>query len=78
VRNGERLAGLAAWPMSVAYFEKNKTARTDALPDYELSFVAFENGVSSRLDIDYGDFAVRGTLVEVAFLPASACPPATR
>jgi hypothetical protein len=78
VRNGERLSGLAAWPMAVAYFEKDKTEKTDAVPDYELSFVAFENGVSSKLDIDYGDFAVRGTLVEVTFLPAAACPPATR
>ena len=55
-------------------------SRLDALPTYELSFRFYENGVSSRLYIDYGDFAIRGELKELTFLDAGKCaaeaPPA--
>ena len=39
----------------------------DAVPVYELAFLYFENGVSRRLYIDYGEFAIRGSLKEIAF-----------
>ena len=40
---------------------------------YELSFRFYENGVSSRLYIDYGDFAIRGELKELTFLEEGKC-----
>ena len=46
----------------------------DALPTYELSFRFYENGVSSQLYIDYGDFAIRGELKELTFLEEGKCP----
>jgi envelope integrity protein B len=70
--NSEKLSGLASWPIAIGYFEPGP-ARLDALPTYELSFRFYENGVSSRLYIDYGDFAIRGELKELTFLDAGKC-----
>ncbi len=61
VPNGGELAKLASWPIAIGYFDPGPT-QTDATPSYELSFRFFENGVSSNLYIDYGDFAIRGEL----------------
>ncbi len=70
--NGDKLDGLKSWPISISYYEENSAA-TDAMPSYELAFVYFENGVSRRLFIDYGEFAVRGTLKRVDFLEPAKC-----
>jgi EipB-like len=72
VANGEKLDGLASWPIAIGYFEPGP-AHLDALPTYELSFRFYENGVSSRLYIDYGDFAIRGELKELTFLEVGKC-----
>lgn len=72
VANGERLDGLKSWPVSISYFEP-ETRNQDAMPAYELAFLYFENGVSRRLFIDYGDFAIRGELKEITFLEPRKC-----
>jgi len=71
-RNADRLNGLRAWPVSIAYFEP-ETDRLDALPVYELTFLMFENGVSRKLHIDYGGFALQGELTEITFHELSKC-----
>ncbi|MEO8420511.1 MAG: cell envelope integrity EipB family protein [Hyphomicrobium sp.] len=70
--NADKLDGLASWPIAIGYFEPGPS-RLDALPTYELSFRFYENGVSSRLYIDYGDFAIRGELKELTFLEEGKC-----
>jgi hypothetical protein len=72
VANTDRLNTMQAWPVSIAYFEPRSEGR-DALPVYEISFLMFENGVSRRLHIDYGDFALQGDLTEIAFHEPSKC-----
>lgn len=72
VKNAEVLDPLAAWPVSISYFETGKDNQ-DATPSYELAFVFYENGVSRRLFIDYGDFSIRGELKELTFLPVNKC-----
>jgi hypothetical protein len=72
VKAAERLDGLSAWTVSIGYFEP-RSDRQDALPVYELSFLFFENGVSRKLYIDYGEFAIRGTLKDIAFFEPSKC-----
>jgi len=72
VTNGEPLNALRSWPISISYFEES-TDKKDAVPAYELAFLYFENGVSRRLFIDYGEFAVRGTLQKVEFLEPAKC-----
>ena len=73
VPNGDVLAKLPSWPIAIGYFEPGP-AQTDAIPSYELSFRFFDNGVSTNLYIDYGDFAIRGELKELSFLEESKCP----
>lgn len=68
------LEALEAWPISMSYFELDALA-TDGVPVYELAFIMFENGVSRRLYIDYGTFAIRGTLQTLEMLPAKPCDP---
>jgi hypothetical protein len=72
IKNAEALEQLTAWPVSIAYFEPGSDKK-DAVPVYELSFLFFENGVSRRLFIDYGEFAIQGEIKEIVFLPASKC-----
>ena len=66
------LAEVASWPVSIGYFEPGAAGK-DTVPSYELSFRIYANGVSSRLVIDYGEFAVRGELAELTYFPASEC-----
>jgi EipB-like len=72
VKNAERLDALKAWPVSIAYFELGG-GQQDAVPVYELSFLMFENGVSRKLYIDYGEFALQGELTQVTFHEPSKC-----
>ena len=73
VANAEKLNALASWPIAIGYFEPGP-ARSDQSPTYELAFRFYENGVSTRLFIDYGDFAIRGDLKELQFLEEEPCP----
>jgi hypothetical protein len=68
----EPLNAVQAWPVSIAYFEPGSQG-TDALPVYEIAFLMFENGVSRKLHIDYGDFALEGDLTEISFHEPSKC-----
>jgi hypothetical protein len=77
VPRGDALAKLPSWPIAIGYFEPG-AAPTDAIPSYELSFRFFDNGVSTNLYIDYGDFAIRGELKELTFLEESTCPESKR
>lgn len=77
VPSAARLDDLLSWPVSISYFDPAKE-KQDGLPSYELAFLYFENGVSRRLFIDYGDFAIRGALKELTFLEPSKCDPKKR
>jgi hypothetical protein len=72
-KGSDKLAGVASWPMSISYFDAGKD-KEDQLPAYELSFRYFENGVTSNLKIDYGEFAIKGELKELTFLDSGKCP----
>lgn len=72
LKDGARLAALQSWPMSISYFEMGKD-KQDAPPAYELGYHFYENGVTSELQIDYGEFAIKGDLKELTFLPESTC-----
>ncbi|MDX2202424.1 MAG: cell envelope integrity EipB family protein [Hyphomicrobiaceae bacterium] len=73
----ERLVGVPAWPVSIAYYEPRSDNR-DAVPVYELSFLFLENGVSQNMLIDYGDFAIQGDLKEITFMEPGKCEAAKR
>lgn len=73
VKNADRLPKVASWPVAISYFNTGKD-KEDAAPAYELSFRFFENGITSGLTIDYGEFAIQGEMKELDMLPLSKCP----
>ncbi|WP_422023081.1 cell envelope integrity EipB family protein [Roseibium sp.] len=64
--DGERqdaLDTVASWPVTVAYFDPATQENSgEQTPVYQLSFRLFENGVSDKLVLDYGDFKIAGTM----------------
>lgn len=70
VARHELLGGLARWPVTISYFEVGKDSPT---PAYAISFELYENGVSRSLVVDYGEFALRGTLSSFEPLATSDC-----
>jgi hypothetical protein len=70
VQAASALGGVRRWPVVISYFDE---AKTDAPPEYTLSFDLYENGVSGTLKLDYGAFALRARLRKLEMLPTSAC-----
>jgi hypothetical protein len=62
---GGEAKGMRSWPVSVSYFEE-ADEKGDGLPVYRIAFTLFEDGVTSDLVIDYGDFVLKGKMVEIA------------
>jgi hypothetical protein len=71
VENDKVLDKLDSWPVSISYFETDEDA--GEMPVYQLNFRMYDNGVSRNLVIDYGDFAIKGDLSSLEFMPLSKC-----
>jgi hypothetical protein len=67
---GANLRAMRRWPVALAYFPPNQR---DGVPDYVLSFNLYENGVSSGLKLDYGDFVLTGELTDIEFPAPAKC-----
>ncbi|MBJ7536032.1 cell envelope integrity EipB family protein [Rhodomicrobium vannielii ATCC 17100] len=72
IKNAEILDSIQSWPVVVSYYEQN--GKKDGLPTYEVSFRIYANGVSRKLTLDYGAFALSGELSAIEFLPSKPCP----
>ena len=64
------LMGNVAWPMTVSYFALDGNAET---PEYQVSFDMYDNGVVTGLVLDYGDFALSGTLADLKMFDTQGC-----
>lgn len=62
---------LARWPVSMSYFDAEGGG--DQTPSYVIRFDLWENGVSTDLTMDYGDFALDAALIDYEALPATPC-----
>jgi len=65
------LKAVKAWPMTVSYYTLDGKSDT---PEYQVSFDMYENGVVTGLVLDYGDFALSGTLTDLKMLDKPSCP----
>jgi hypothetical protein len=66
------LLSLPSWPVTIGYYSAEEAnAET---PLYQINFDMYENGVSTSLVMDYGNFALSGKLVHLEFLKAEICP----
>jgi hypothetical protein len=68
----ETLAAGARWPVRLSYFEMGGD-RAEQTPMYELSFLVYANGVTRKLELDYGDFTILGKLTAIEYLDAKPC-----
>ncbi len=65
------LAGASFWPVDMAYFDLGDGgADGEELPTYRISFKLYDNGMTRDLVMDYGDFSMTGTLVDLAMFEA--------
>lgn len=71
IENDKALEALDSWPVSISYFETDQGA--EETPVYQLNFRMYNNGVSRDLVIDYGDFALKGNLSSLEFIPSNEC-----
>jgi hypothetical protein len=61
------------WPVEIAYFDLSE-GNGEEIPSYRIAFKLHENGITRDLLMDYGDFAMKGQLVDLEMLkPASTC-----
>lgn len=68
------LSGLNYWPVTVAYFDPSAdNASGELLPVYQLSFRLFQNGISSHLKLDYGDFVILGSMASLELYDEADC-----
>ncbi|WP_439272759.1 cell envelope integrity EipB family protein [Pseudochrobactrum sp. HB0163] len=58
-----------SWPVTVAYFDDEENV--EGLPVYRINFKLYRNGVTRDLKMDYGDFAMKGTLVNLEMFKPS-------
>jgi hypothetical protein len=68
--------GLRQWPVSIGYFDAKEASEEhsgEELPTYQMSFMLYENGVTSDLVMDYGDYALLGSLQEIERLASTNC-----
>ncbi|GAB4354470.1 MAG: cell envelope integrity EipB family protein [Oricola sp.] len=59
--------------VAISYFAEDGEADGEALPEYQISFKLYDNGVTRDLVMDYGDFALTGALTQIELLPQESC-----
>lgn len=72
-KKAKELSGLGAWPVSIAYFDGSGDQAGEEVPSYQISFDLFENGVSDRLTLDYGNIVLKGHMSSIEFIPEPSC-----
>lgn len=59
------------WPVDIAYFDLSD-GTGEELPSYRISFKLHENGVTRDIIMDYGEFSMKGQLVDLAMYEREA------
>ncbi len=74
--DGPLTSGKTRWPISIAYFSQDVSEEREfgeETPVYQMNFMLYENGVTRQLVMDYGDYALSGTLESITALDQQAC-----
>ena len=62
---------LRRWPVSISYFKPEQ--KGDGEPEWQNSFLLYENGVARDFTFDYGDFALKGKMETLELLSKEDC-----
>ena len=65
------LLSLPSWPVTIGYYSLDES--NAVTPLYQINFDMYENGVSTGLVMDYGNFALSGKLAHLELLKAETC-----
>jgi hypothetical protein len=65
------LLSLPSWPVTIGYYAADENSAETPL--YQINFDMYENGVSTGLVMDYGNFALSGKLAHLELLKAESC-----
>lgn len=68
----KELSGLERWRVDESYF--NSDSDPDGTPVFRTRYILYENGVSDDLTLDYGDYALQGSLSRLSYGAVSSCP----
>ncbi|WP_348771416.1 cell envelope integrity EipB family protein [Azospirillum sp. SYSU D00513] len=68
--NALKLDGQTSLPVRMAFFPSDSDS---AQPEYEMGLHLLRNGIAESMQIDYGDFAVKGVLESLEPLPRTGC-----
>ena len=60
------------WRVTLSYFDRGEAG--DGMPGYVAGFDLHENGVTTDLTMDFGDFALAGTMTSIEFLETAPLP----
>lgn len=71
IADAKPLLAKPSWPMTISYFPADD--KSAEAPLYQSSFRMYDNGVSTELVFDYGNYALKGTLTKLEFLPVETC-----
>lgn len=67
-----KIGGGPRWPVRLSYFDMD-APQGEQTPMYELSFLIYANGITRRLELDYGEFTIIGKLASVELLERQPC-----
>lgn len=67
-----KIGGGPRWPVRLSYFDMD-APQGEQTPMYELSFLIYANGITRRLELDYGEFTIVGKLASVELLERQPC-----
>lgn len=68
---GAKLAGMKSWRVSESYY--NSDSDVDGMPVFQTKYVLYENGVSDDLTLDFGTYALTGSLKKLDLLGMPVC-----
>lgn len=63
--------GLSGWPVSISYYKPDN--QDQETPEYQVSMVLYENGVSGDMSLNYGDFILNAKLTDIKLLEVASC-----
>lgn len=59
--------------VSISYFDESSEQPGESLPEYQIAFKLYDNGVTRDLVMDYGDFVLTGSMTGIEMLPQQSC-----
>ncbi len=72
LKDGDKLEKVPSWPVSISYFNPGDRHK-DEMPLYEMSYRFHDNGITSSILIDYGEYAINAKLDELTYLDQGKC-----